>query len=241
MSNQGGFYAAVSGAMAQEKRLEVLTNNLANINTDGYKKDVLSFRSFLNEAQSARGETDLVGLSDFRTDFTQGRIVKTGNTFDLALSGKGFFEITTAEGTRYTRQGNFMLNALYQLVTANGDLVSGSGGPLVIDGANVVIGSDGEVTVDEASVGQIKVVSFADMTKLAKAGAGLFINNGGPENLTEDLNVSVQQGYVEKSNVNMIEEMLQLIEVSRSYESYQKVIQSMDDASKAIVTELGRG
>ncbi len=241
MSNQGGFYAAVSGGMSQEKRLEVLTNNLANINTDGYKKDVLSFRSFLNEAQSARGETDLVGLSDFRTDFTQGRIVKTGNTFDLALSGKGFFEITTAEGVRYTRQGNFTLNSLNQLVTANGDAVSGSGGPLTIDGALVTIGNDGTVTVDEASVGQVKVVSFADTTKLAKVGAGLFINNGGPENLTEDPNISVQQGFVEKSNVNMIDEMLQLIEVSRSYESYQKVIQSMDDASKAIVTELGRG
>jgi len=241
MSNQGGFYAAVSGGIAQEKRLEVLTNNLANINTDGFKKDVLSFRSFLNKAQSARGETDLVGISDFRTDFTQGKVVKTGNTLDLALSGKGFFEIATADGVRYTRQGSFTLNSLNQLVTSNGDLVSGSGGPLVIDGANVTIGSDGEVTVDEASVGQVKVVSFADNTKLEKAGAGLFINNGGPENLTQDPTVGVQQGYLEKSNVNMVQEMLKLIEVSRSYESYQKVIQSMDDASKAIVTELGRG
>lgn len=241
MSNQGGFYAAVSGGMAQEKRLEVLTNNLANINTDGYKKDVLSFRSFLSEARSARGETDLVGISDFRTDFTQGKIVKTGNTFDLALSGNGFFEITTAQGVRYTRQGSFTLNAANQLVTSDGDPVSGSGGPLVIDGAHVTVGSDGEVTVDESSVGQVKVVSFADTTKLAKVGAGLFINNGGPANLKEDPNMGVQQGYLEKSNVNMIEEMLQLIEVSRSYESYQKVIQSMDDASKAIVTELGRG
>ncbi len=241
MSNQGGFYAAVSGGMAQEKRLEILTNNLANINTDGYKKDVLSFRSFLNDAQSARGETDLVGIADFRTDFSQGRTVKTGNTFDLALSGNGFFEVDTPRGVRYTRQGDFTLNAANQLVTANGDPVSGSGGPLVIDGAHVTIGTDGEVTVDESPLGQVKVVSFTDTSKLEKAGAGLFINKGGAGNLTQDLNVSVQQGFVEKSNVNMVEEMLQLIEVSRSYESYQKVIQSMDDASKRITTELGRG
>ncbi len=239
MSNQGGLYAAVSGAIAQEKRLEVLTNNLANVNTTGYKKDALSFRSLLTEAEKAQGSTTLVSMSAFYTDYSQGGVHHTGNPLDLALSGEGFFEIETAEGVRYTRQGNFLLNSENELVNIHGDPVSGTGGPLILDGSLITIAQDGQITVDESSVGQIKIVNINDLQRLEKAGKSLFINTGGKANLTTDSPATVLQEHLELSNVNQVEEMVKLIEISRAYESFQKVIQSMDESSKKLVNEVG--
>ncbi len=234
MSNDSGFYAAVSGAIAQERRMELLTNNLANINTPGYKKDTLSFRSQLTAAEKSQGLPGLVAVSKFRTDFSQGGIRYSGNPLDLAIDGKGFFEIITENGVRYTRQGNFSLNSLNQLVTQSGDRVSGSGGPLVLDGSQITISKDGEVTVDGILAGKIKIVNFADLSKLQKVGDGMFRNAGGSGNLTGDVSSSIQQKAIELSNVNLVQEMVRMIELSRMYESYQKSIQSMDEVTRRL-------
>lgn len=238
MSNFSGLYAAVSGSMVQEKRMEALANNLANISTVGYKQDVLSFRSLLTESEKAQGISALVAVSELYTDFSQGNIQPTGNTLDCAISGQGFFEIITPEGPRYTREGRFALNAQNQLVTQNGDPVSGGGGPMTLDGSRIGIGKDGTVTVDEASAGKIKMVGFQDLKELRKVGENLFENIGGPGNQTEDLSSSVHQGFLEFSNVNQMQEMVRMIEISRAYESYQKIIQSMDEAERKLVNDV---
>lgn len=239
MSNYSGLYAAGSGAVVQNKRLEIITNNLANMNTVGFKKDVISFRSLLTQAEKSSGMTALVALSESRTDLAQGSLRETGNSLDLALKGEGFFEVMTDQGVRYTRKGQFVLDGAQQLVTLSGDTVSGEGGPLILDGANISVGEDGEVSVDNAVVGKIKVVGFEDAHKLEKESGNLFRNVGGDENLVEDSSTGVSQGYLEYSNVNQVQDMVKLIEISRAYESYQKVILSIDESTQKLVNESG--
>ncbi len=241
MSDQAGFYAAVSGGIAQEKRLDILANNLANANTAGFKKDVVSFRALLASAENGGAGADLVALSEHSTDFSQGGVRHTGNALDLAVRGGGFFEVLTDEGSRYTRAGSFTLDGSGRLVTDGGEPVSGGGGPVVIDGGQIVIGDDGEVTVDDASVGQIKLVSFVDPDQLEKVGANLFRNAGGDGNLDSGFAGTIQQGYLEMSNVNIVSDMVQMIEISRAYESFQKTIQSIDGATQKLVNEVGKG
>ncbi len=241
MSDQAGFYAAVSGAIAQEKRLDILANNLANVNTAGFKKDVLSFEALLAAAEQDGAGADLVALSRHATDFSQGGARHTGNALDLAVRGGGFFEVLTADGPRYTRAGSFTLDGSGRLVTEGGDPVSGGGGPVLIDGGDVVVGADGEVTVDGESVGQIKLVSFVDPGQLEKVGANLFRNAGEAGNIDSGGVSSIQQGYLEMSNVNIVSDMVQMIEISRAYESFQKTIQSIDSATQKLVNEVGKG
>lgn len=240
MAGQEGFYAALSGGVAQERRLEILANNLANINTAGYKKDVLSFKSVLGTAENALGNTDYVDVASFRTDFSQGGVIHTGNPLDLTIRGDGFFEIETANGTRYTRQGTFSLDASNRLVTQNGDPVVGSGGPLTLDGGAIMVGDQGDISVDGSPAGTIKIVQFTDPDQLEKAGASLFRHKGDEGNITTRADATVAQGFIETSNVDPVVEMVRMIEISKAYSSYQKVIQSMDDASKKLISELGR-
>lgn len=240
MAGHDGFYAAVSGGAAQEKRLEILANNLANVNTAGYKKDVLSFESVLDSVDKALGKTDYVDVAAFRTDFSSGGIVRTGNALDLAIQGDAFFEVETAAGVRYTRQGTFSLDGSNRLVTQNGDPVAGSGGPLTLDGNEIIVGARGDVSVDGSPAGTLKIVRFADTTQLEKAGAGLFEHRGDDGNMSVAADATVEQGFIETSNVDPVVEMIRMIEISKAYTSYQKVIQSMDEASKKLISELGR-
>lgn len=141
-----GIYSALSGNIAAMKRLDVLSNNLANVNTPGFKKDRMTFESLLQAAGKVpqAGTTDAPVYSEtaFFTDHSRGSVSQTGNTFDLAIDGDGFFVVNTPEGKAYTRQGNFKLDATGKLVTADGYEVSG-GGPIVINGSRVEINARG--------------------------------------------------------------------------------------------------
>ena len=240
MANTSGLYAAVSGAAVQSRRLEILANNLANLSTAGFKKDLLVFQEMAGRPRPPSPAADLVGIYREATDFSQGALQQTGNPLDLAVDGAGFFEILTARGPRYTRAGRFVRDAQNRLVTSGGDPVAGDGGPLVVDGSEIVIGGDGGVTVDGTAAGRIRIVHFKDTGLLAKVGDNLYENRGGQANLDAGRTSSVLQGYVEASNVNQVQEMVGLIEVSRAYETYQKVIQSMDEASRLVQERLGR-
>ena len=256
-----GIYVAASGGFKQEKSLEVISNNLANVNTIGYKRDTLAFKEFLTPfpdgagskpsvskpgEQNLKKDTSYTGIVELKTDFSQGGLRETGNPLDVALDGEGFFAIQTKDGVRYTRQGNFRLNNEKVLVTHGGDPVLGAGGPITIQGIGNTISIDaqGKISLGDGlaneTVGDLRVVKFDDPGKLIKIGKGLFMLTG--ENVEEIAadNFSVKQGAIESSNVTAVKEMTKMIEVLRSYQAYQKVINTIDSVNERAVTDLGR-
>ena len=256
----GTIYIAASGALAFQKRLEIISNNLANINTTGFKEDRTLFRSYLPgpsdpvkqdiERYLASEEVDLldpyqsnnfmVKVEDTITDFSTGEMRHTGNALDLALAGDGFFCVNTPEGTQYTRKGNFTINNDGVLVTGEGLPVLGNGGEIKIDGKDVVVDAQGNVSADGNQVDTIKVVSFSDTSALKKVGDVLFalVNPQVSEESAEGF--TVNQGFIELSNVNTVEVMVEMIEVLRGYESYQKILRSIDDVTLKTINEVGR-
>lgn len=240
-----GLFSSVSGGAAHELWLEKVTNNLANVNTAGYKGDYPTFESyFLNGTGNGNigGEITpsvvLVRVSD-GIDMTQGPVKETGNPLDLAIEGEGFFVVDTPEGTRYTRTGTFTLNNEGVLVTQQGFPVMGERGEISLSGKEIVVTEDGSVIVDGRDVDTLRVVDIDDRKNLIKAGDNLFsLTDGGSE--VEAEGVSIHQGGVEMSNVNVVSEMTKLINIHRAYESYQKVIHSMDEISSKTINEVGK-
>lgn len=241
-----GIYAAVSGSLAAMHRLEVISNNLANINTPGYKKDAMSFESLLagpvNPPSVPQNTTadPIMQKENVYIDFASGPTNQSGNPLDLALNGDGFFAVTTPEGTAYTRQGNFRTSADGTLTTVDGYPVQGAGGAAVrVQGSRVEIDSKGVITVDGEQAGALAVVDFAKPYTLTKVGSALFVpaaNQAPPQAGT----AQVQQGYIEGSNVESISEMVQMIETNRYFEACSKVIRGFDDMATKAANELGR-
>jgi len=216
----------VHGALFQERKLEIISNHLANADTNGFKADILTFDQILKD--------------NLTTDFRPGDIVSTANPLDLALTDEGFFTVQTPYGVRYTRDGNFSLDSQGTLVTQSGDTVLGDGGPIVIDGTDIAVGPDGEMRVDGESVGRLKIVTFKSLQNLRKEGASLYAYNGPISDETLPQTVSVQQRALERSNVSTVVEMTKMIETMRNYESFQKVIQSLDETNAKAVNEVGK-
>ncbi len=223
-----GIYEAITGGLFAEQHMEIITNNLANASTAGFKKDVLTFDEVLKERQS--------------TDLSQGSLNYTGNKLDVALGEKGFFRIQTDRGIRYTRNGSFLLDTENMLVTQNGDRVLGDNGPIQIKGAEIAITTSGDVTVDGNHAGTLSVVDFTHSNFLKKEGNSLYVYDdpNGEGSIIDPDPLSVKQGYLEASNVNPLAEMVKMIKTHRAYESYVKVIQTFDEANSKLINEVGR-
>lgn len=241
-----GMYAAVSGSLAAMRRLDVITNNLANINTPGYKKDNMAFEGLLagpvNPPAVPQGKTadPIMQKENIYIDYSNGTISQSGNPMDLALDGDGFFAVTTPEGTAYTRQGNFRTSPDGTLVTVDGYPVQGTGGSTIrIQGSVFEVDAKGVVTVDGEQGGTIAVVDFEKPYKLTKAANALFVPED-PQATTQIGKGQVQQGFVEGSNVDSILEMVQMIETNRYFEACSKVIKGFDDMATKAANELGR-
>ena len=244
----GGMYLAAAGALVQQLRLEVLSNNVANINTVGYKGDRSIFQ--IPEAvESQVFETPVEGVQalspyapPFSTviDFSQGAIRQTGNSLDVAINGKGFFSIQTPDGVQYTRQGNFTLDTEGVLVTQDGYPVMGEGGAITLEEGSVEIDMEGAVYVDGDEVGRLQIIDFPGGDGLKKAGNGRFIalDTAVPGSRPE--NTVLRQGHLESANVNPVRAMTEMIETSRAFEAYQKVIQSTDEATSKSISDVGR-
>ncbi|MDI6735586.1 MAG: flagellar basal-body rod protein FlgF [bacterium] len=262
-----GLYTGTMGMLAQWTDLDVVANNLANIDTSGYKKDATIFMPFDqilihrlhdNYVITPKGPIDRrpevgslgtgVGISEIATLYSQGPIQKTDNEFDLAISGNGFFAIEGPQNKIfYTRNGTFTLDAQGYLVTQDGYKVMGSKGYIQITQKNFSVGENGLVLGAESAdwkspqeIDLLKIVDFKDKAGLQKVGNSLFEATkyaGEPEILTQP---KILQGYLEKSNVNPIEEMVKMIEVQRIYEINQRAVTSFDDTLKTAVTEVGR-
>ena len=228
-----GIYTVVSGAVAQERRLGFISNNLANALTAGYKSSKAVFEGVLSssviDVETNKEDNTFVGTYDSRINFAEGSIVETGNKLDLALQGDGFFVIRTPEGDRYTRNGQFALDADKKLVTHDGFPVAGEGGEISVDGRDVIIARDGSVFVDKALAGKLKLVRFAAKEFLRPVGRSLFENMNQGNRELPVVGTSVNQGFNEASNVEVVKEMLEMIACTRAYEAYNKVQQAFGD------------
>lgn len=241
-----GIYSAVSGSLAAMRRLDVISNNLANVNTPGFKKDKMSFEGLLagnvNPPAVPQSSTadPILQRENMYIDYSSGPTTQSGNPLDLAIDGDGFFAVTTPEGTAYTRQGNFRTSADGTLVTTDGYPVQGTGGaPVRIQGSNVDIDNRGAVMVDGVQSGTISVVDFPKPYNMTKIGSALFVladQQVAPQAST----AAVQQGHIEGSNVESISEMVQLIETNRYFEACSKVIKGFDDIAAKAANDLGR-
>jgi len=254
----GGIYMAASGALAYEKKLQIISNNLANANTVGYKMDRSQFNvieqnnlpaslaSNTPEMSTSQAQSFWFQFNSY-TDFTSGSLKNTGNDFDLALIGEGFFCIQKPEGVHYTRKGDFTLDAEGTLVTRNGHPVIGDSGEITVKYAEdprkvkaFEVDLEGNVLVNGQQVGSLRIVKFSEPDKLMKMGDTLFKpaeNSPAPQE-AEDAKVS--QGFVELSNVDVVKMMTEMIVVLRGYETYQKVMRSADEAYTKSINDVGQ-
>ena len=258
-----GWYIGASGMNAQQNRLDAISNNLANVDTTGYKKDIPVSKSF-SELLLRRTEADGVyktpfgsadvapiigklGLgvetNELYTDFDQGSFKSTDTNTDMALSGKGFFAVQTPDGERYTRNGNFILGKEGILETKNGYPVLGENGPITVPDDKFYVNEDGMVYTkqDNTLIDRIKVVRFDNERYLKKQGGSLWNTNeiSGEAHIAEgNERPKFLQGYTEASNVNVVNEMVQMIEVNRAYEANQKSIQSEDSMMSTLWTRV---
>lgn len=235
-----------------ERQLAVIANNVANVNTSGFKSDQPLFEEYLSLGAH---EDDFVGsgrrvsfVQDRGTyrDFSQGPLQQTGNPLDVAIDGDGFLAVQTAGGEEYTRDGNLQINPQGQLVTNSGDPVLGNNGPITFQQTDhdINISPDGTVTVVEGTSpndtirGKLRIVNFADQQQsLTKQGGNLY-SAANPADAQPDLKSTIRQGYVEKSNVNAVAEMTHMIEVSRAYAQVANMLQQQSDLHKNAINQL---
>jgi len=240
-------YAAVSGAANNQMRLDILTNNLANVNTVGFKEDKLYFHipevaEDPNTSQQQKGFSISAPAQPYetRTDFSPSPLRPTNNTLDLALEGEGFFCVQTPAGKQYTRRGDFSLAQDGKLITKAGYPVLGKSGEIVLRGKNIAVNEKGEISVDGNPVDTIQVVGMKQPHMLKKIGGTLFASQGGQVDEKELKDIKIKQGFLETSGVNGVRTMTEMIDVLRGYESYQKVIQFLSDATKRSINEVGK-
>jgi len=233
-----GMYAALSGNLSALRRLEVISNNLANASSAGFKADQIQFESVLANVKNPT-QGPIFSSESFSTDFSAGPMQKSGNPLDLALEGDGFFVVNTPQGPAYTRQGNFRRGAGGRLVNADGYEVQGSNGPISVAGGRVQIGAGGVVTVDGAAVGTLAKVDFPKPYALTKAGGGLFVPVN-PQAPTTPSTAEVKQGFLEGSNVKVVVEMARMIEASRYFETCAKAVKGYDEMTARAANDLGK-
>ena len=243
-----GIYSSGAGMQPRMMRLEVISNNLANIDTTGFKRDNLFIDILKNKGtEMAKGKGELAGLEakEF-TDFSEGSLRETNNQLDLSIVGNGFFVMETPNGLRYTRNGNFMLNVDGTLTTNQGYPVLGENGKIVIpdiqklrDG-DININETGEITVNNSIVGRVRIATFDNLNLLKKDHSTSFQTDEPERSIEPDgTTTSIRQGFLEESNVNGIAEMVEMVELGRSFETDQKAVQAQDETLQQAM-DVGR-
>lgn len=263
-----GIYTALSGAMAQSSKLDTIANNLANVNTTSFKKDRQLFQEYLTSYEKnpdviavpripasvesfydmQGGDKSFVDTEGTFTDFTQGHLQATGSSTHMGIDGKGFFEVLTPSGVRWTRNGSFLRNANGQLSTKEGYpvLKEGQGDPaqrtITIAGtAPLTVSQNGQLFDGGNAIGRLAIVDFEKPDVLDKLGNSLYKLKPNTQATPKAAsNVVVQQGYLEGSNVNIIEEMTDMIAASRVFESTQQAIKAFDQMDDKLINQVGK-
>jgi flagellar basal-body rod protein FlgG len=245
-------WTSASGMQAQQMNLDVIANNLANVNTSGFKKSSLQFQEMMYDTDKSPGastsdsSTSPTGVQvgygskpvATERNFTQGNLQQTGNTYDVAIQGQGFYKVTLPDGTNaYTRDGSFLVNSDGNLVTNQGYLVTGVG-QIDPKATNVAIGSDGTIsaTVNNTAVkiSPITISNFPNPEGLSSLGSNLYQETAASGNAIDGQTPgqngmgTLSQGYIETSNVQVVEEMVNMINAQRAYEINSKAIQTSD-------------
>jgi flagellar basal-body rod protein FlgF len=245
---QNALLVGLSRQVALARELDVVANNIANINTTGYKADGSLFEEFLSSAarsEQKQGRISFVQDRGTWHDLSAGTIEQTGNPLNVAIDGKAFLVIQTARGERYTRNGAMHLNGNGELVTSEGDQVLGDAGPITFQPTDnqISIGQDGTITVREGTAkvdslrGTLRMVTFDNTTQLQKDGSSTFtVTGGGQPQATKDSRVI--QGSIEKSNVRGVMEMSRMIEITRVYTQMAALLQQQTDQSQQAIDKL---
>lgn len=241
-----GLYTAASGLMAQMVKMESLSQNLANAGTPGFKSDLLVIEggakdplqpALLINGLPAGPQPVRVGRRV--TDFGRGLIRETQNPMDLANSGAGFFVVETPRGMRYTRAGNFAINADGNLETMDGSRVQGKKGAIRIPGGRFVVDNGGRVLVEGQEVDRLRIAD-PDPTTLIREGGSLFALKPSAEEPPTAKGAEIRQGFLEGSNIDPVTAMTQLMISLRASEAYQKAIHALDQSLNQAASELGR-
>lgn len=262
-----GMYTAVSGAIAQSARLDTIANNLANANTTAFKKDRQVFNEYLtahekmpNTMEVPRipasiesfydmngGDKSYVDSAGTYTNFSQGALKSTGSPLDVAIEGKGFFEILSPQGVRWTRNGSFQMDGNGRLVTKEGYPVlhEGTQDPtqrtIQLGDRNVTVTDHGDIYQGDNLVARLSVVDFTDPDQIQKQGNSLYKlkENSTATPLAANA-VRLHQGYVEGSNVNVVEEMTDMITAQRLFETTQQAVKAYDHMDEKLISGLGK-
>ncbi|MCB2184843.1 MAG: flagellar hook-basal body protein [Deltaproteobacteria bacterium] len=225
-----GFADATYGCLVQMRNMDIISNNIANVNTPGFKGDRMVFDELLGR--------------ELKTNYDQGALNATGNPLDMAIVGDGFFQVQTPQGLRLTRNGSFHLSSDGTIVTAEGyQVLSAGGAPINLNplAGPVSVDDQGGVNQAGATVGSIGVVTVADPTTVMKEGANLYVGADGKAPLSQPAQgVSITGGHLETSNVQVVTEMVDMIDSFRAFESYQKAIQTMQNIDTKSATMVGR-
>jgi flagellar basal-body rod protein FlgG len=220
----------VQGGLRQERKLESVSNNLANAETIGFKKDTISF--------------DLKFKAQVNKDFSQGSFQTTGNALDVALSGEGFFKIETPEGIRYTRNGNFSLDINGVLVDQNGNPVLGQGGAIAIAGEEMEetlsINQIGEISLGGEIIDTLDIVTFEDKRKLEREAENLLSYKGPTTDEIQVEQTVVQHRTLENSNIQVVDEMVRMIDYHRMFETFTKSILTFDEVDNKAINDVGK-
>ena len=239
MDNPG--YVTLSRQSGLLKDLNVIANNLANMSTDGFRRESVAFTEVVRRLDVQGGSVSQADANARFTDFSQAGLHQTGGNFDFAIEGDGFFLIETPSGPALTRNGSFTRNIEGELVTSDGNRVLGEGeAPLFFpaDAENTQVATDGTISADGQPVGQIALVTVDDKSTLTRQSSGLF---RAPEGFQPAGEASLFHGFVEKSNVDPVREITRMIEVQRAYEMGQSFLSTEDERMRQVIRVMGGG
>lgn len=237
-----GIYKNASSMQYLESRLEVVSNNLANSNTNGFKRSGVLFDQVFNSEQHlVANNTPNIKLPDgeIKTyqDSEQGSLRETGNTLNFAINGTGYFTIQTPNGTAYTRDGQFSINGQGMLVTSDGYNVLGESGPITVGQKDMAVSDAGDIMVDGNVINKFQIKNF-DTRESKQIGNNLY--KLADDSAAKTVASTVKQGYLENSNVNVVEEMVSMITTQRYYEANHRVLRAQDDTLSKAVNEVAR-
>lgn len=236
-----GLFTGASSMVSQGDYQSIIARNLANINTAGYKKNVAVFKSYISSSTNQDQTNTTTGtgssLGEIATDFSQGMMEYTGNDLDISIKGEGFFAVQTNDGVRYTRKGQFMLTRDMKIITPEGWSLLSDGGEIQLpqNSKNITVKENGSISADGKEIGKIKVFNFSKLSTLEPIGGCAYKlpeNAQEPENATD---YEVVQRYLEKSNVNAIDEMVNMIANMRGFQVGHKVTDSIDETLKKLI------
>ena len=234
---------SLSRQIALQRQMDVVANNMANINTTGFKSENMLFQDYLmpkaQDNEFTGSDRDLHYTEDWSTihDMSTGSIEQTGNPLDVALSGEGFLSIQTPNGTRYSKNGSLQIDSKGTLVDLAGNPVLGTSGPITFDSADtdVAINKDGTISTSQGAKGKLAVVEFTDPQVLAREGNNYYSGPAG----TPAVSTQVVLGSIERSNVSGVSAMADMIRVERAYQTLANIMQRQDELRTTAVQKLG--